>query len=212
MSAVLRVESLQIVRGDFSLTTSFECAPGSILAITGPNGSGKSSILESIAGILPPVSGKITLGETVFNDQVTHLAAEDRQVGYVPQRHELFGQLSAVENIAFGLRMRGFSKQDSKTRALHWLTKLGLAQCAETKANRLSGGQSQRVAIARAFCSAPQVLLLDEPFSALDANVRQQTIDMVHESVAELNIATILVSHDSGEVAQLAQNTIHVSR
>lgn len=212
MSAVLRVEELEIVLGDFSLTTSFECAPGSILAITGPNGSGKSSILESIAGILRPFLGNITLGETVFDDQDAHLPAESRYVGYVPQRHELFGHMSAVENVAFGLRMRGLGTQDSKKQALHWLTKLGLTQFADTKANRLSGGQSQRVAIARAFCSAPKVLLLDEPFSALDAGVRQQTIDLVNELVAELNIPTVLVSHDSREVTQLAKYTISVSR
>lgn len=212
MSKGLRVEELKIIRGDFSLTTSFECASGSILAISGPNGSGKSSILESIAGILLPASGRITLGETVFEDDDKHLPPEYRQVGYVPQNHEIFGHMSALENVAFGLRMRDVSKQASHDQALHWLEKLDLVDFANTKANRLSGGQSQRVAIARAFCSEPKALLLDEPFSALDVNIRQQIIELVHETVAELNIPAVLVSHDSGEVAQLAHDTLCISR
>ena len=212
MINTLRIEELEIVRGDFSLTASFECDPGEILAITGPNGSGKSSILEAVAGILVPESGTIALGKTVLVDEETYLPSEDRQVGYVPQNHDVFGHLSASENVAYGMRMRGVNKKESAKHAIDWLDRLGLAEVANTKGNRLSGGQSQRVAIARALCAEPKVLLLDEPFSSLDASTKPTVIDLVREAVAALNIPTVLVSHDASEVDTLADQRISLTR
>ncbi|PFG21018.1 ABC transporter ATP-binding protein [Serinibacter salmoneus] len=207
----LTLAGVRLERGGFTLEASLAVAPGEIVALVGANGAGKTSLLHAVAGLLAPAAGEITLGGMVLDGAATRLPPERRGVGLVPQQHVLFGHLSALENAAFALRARGVRRAQARREALAELTRLGVADRAGVRARDLSGGQAQRVALARAVCARPRALLLDEPFAALDAGSRGEIAEAVRRLVDDLAVPCLLVSHDAGEVARLADAVVPVA-
>lgn len=203
-TGALEVRDAVVRRGEFEVTVDLTVAPGEVLALTGPNGTGKSSVLAALAGLLPLDGGTIALGGEMFDGDTAWVPPETRGVGLVPQQHLLFGHLSSLENVAFGLRARGMRRREARAEAHAWLERLGLADRAHLRADRLSGGQSQRVALARALAASPRLVLLDEPFAALDVRVRDDVRALVADALRELAIPAVLVTHDAGEVETLA--------
>lgn len=219
VSGGLQLTGAQVRRGSFQVAADVFVSPGAIVALAGPNGSGKSSLLEAVAGVLALSAGRIELAKQVWDqapgtgasDSAVWVPPERRGLGFVPQRHVLFGHLSALENVAFGLRARGVRRRAALAEAEEWLSRVGLADRASIRADRLSGGQSQRVALARALAARPRALLLDEPFTAIDAPSRPAIQAMVREAVVDLAVPTLLVSHDAGEVDGLADAVVRVA-
>ena len=168
------VVDVTAIRGAFVVRATFEAKAGQTIALLGPNGSGKSTLVSTIAGLLPPVEGMISLDEAVLDDAANevHIPPERRPIGVVFQDLLLFPHLSATENVAFPLRARGVPKPEARHRASELLGRLGLANRAGARPRDLSGGEAQRVALARALVVEPALLLLDEPLSALDVGAR----------------------------------------
>ncbi|MCA1847286.1 MAG: ATP-binding cassette domain-containing protein, partial [Actinobacteria bacterium] len=154
-----------------------EVPPGRTVGLFGPNGGGKTTLLRVLAGLVPPEEARVVLDGRVLDDTAIgeHVPAEERPVGVVFQDRLLFPHLSALENVAFGLRSRGMPKGEARTRAAEWLDRVGLGEFRGAKPEGLSGGQAQRVALARALATEPRLLLLDEPLAALDAATRLET-------------------------------------
>lgn len=190
--------------GPFPLTLSISCGSEQILALVGPSGSGKSTTLRMIAGLRPPKIGLIQCGRSVWFDseQRVSLPTERRRVGYLPQGYGLFPHLSAIENVAIAID--GGSDADSVALASNWLKRLGILDLAQRLPRHLSFGQQQRVALARALARNPEVLLLDEPYSALDHATRTVLVDELRDIQAELRIPTIVVTHDVDDVLSIA--------
>lgn len=179
---------------------SFELQPGQMLAVLGPSGCGKTTLLRSIAGFEIPNEGTIEIGgETVFSNRV-YLAPEKRRIGYVPQEGALFPHLSVAQNIAFGLP-RGL-KRDERVREM--LALVGMEGFEKRMPHELSGGQQQRVALARALAPAPSLILLDEPFSALDTGLRAKLRDDIRLALEKTNATSIMVTHDQEEALSMA--------
>ncbi|HEY5665025.1 MAG TPA: ABC transporter ATP-binding protein [Ilumatobacter sp.] len=163
-----------IAVGGFVVALDLTVERGETVALVGPNGAGKTTVLQAIAGLQPLASGRLTLDDDVWDDPATgaFVAARHRRIGVVPQRYLLFSHLSALDNVAFGLRARHTPKADAAALAAAALDRVGAAEVAGRRPAQLSGGQAQRVALARALVVAPSVVLLDEPFAALDASSR----------------------------------------
>lgn len=177
--------------------------PREIVALIGPSGSGKTTALRAVAGFVRPSRGRITIGER----DVTNVAPHARNIGMVVQNYALFPHMRAEENVAFGLRARGASADVIRTRVPECLRMVGMASYAHRYPRELSGGQQQRVAIARALAIRPQVLLLDEPLSALDAQIRRSMLDELARLHRELPTLTVLyVTHDQTEALTLANH------
>jgi iron(III) transport system ATP-binding protein len=177
-----------------------EVPEGSLTAVLGPSGSGKTTLLRVLAGFERADDGSVTLGETVVEDNRTHLPPESRRVGYVPQDGALFPHLSAAGNVGFGL-----SKKERRSGRVEELLRLvGLAGEGRRYPHQLSGGMQQRVALARALAAKPSLLLLDEPFSSLDAALRAEVRADVANIVAETGTTAVLVTHDQDEALSLA--------
>lgn len=174
--------------------------PGTITAVLGPSGCGKSTLLSTIAGILPPVSGRVL----VDGVDVTSLPAHERTVGMVFQEPLLFPHYDVARNVGYGLERQGVSRGDARTRALELLEWVGLGGYGDRRVDELSGGQAQRVALIRALAPNPAILLLDEPFSALDVDLRQRLAQEVSELLRDRGLAAVHVTHDSVEAAALA--------
>ena len=198
-------------RGTFEVTAAIEIGAGELVLLAGPNGAGKTSLLHTVAGLMAPVTGTISLGDVALDDAGAglHVPPEQRHIALVHQQHLLFPHLSALENAAFGLRARGMPKAKARALGLDWLERLGLADRASLRADRLSGGQSQRVAIARALATSPRALLLDEPLAALDVDVRTAVREVIIGAVREWGIPAIMVSHDPAE-AEVADRIIRL--
>lgn len=174
---------------------SLRVAPGDTVAVLGPSGSGKSTLLKIIAGLEPLGAGRI-----VFDDEdITRQPPERRRFALMFQDFALFPHLDVQDNVAFGLVEQGLTKADARAQARAMLARFGLQDFAHTRVTQLSGGEQQRVALARALITRPRVLLLDEPFSALDAEMRLQLRDEFRQRIAEFNMAAILVTHDEAE-------------
>jgi iron(III) transport system ATP-binding protein len=182
---------------DASLTVE----AGSILALLGPSGCGKTSLLRAIAGLERPTHGSIEIGGTVVSDGRTWVKPERRQVGMVFQDGALFPHLTVADNIAFGLRRPGVaaSKTERSARVAELLELVDLAGLGERLPDTLSGGQQQRVALARSLAPSPSVLLLDEPFSALDAGLRTHVRAEVAHILRTVGVTSIFVTHDQDE-------------
>jgi sulfate/thiosulfate transport system ATP-binding protein len=203
--AAITVERLNKDFGDFKAVSdvSFAAPEGQITALLGPSGSGKSTVLRIIAGLESPTSGNISIG----GEEQTYKSVQERRVGFVFQHYALFRHMTVRNNIAFGLKVRKESKDAISQRVDELLQLVQLGPFADRYPDQLSGGQRQRVALARALAPRPKVLLLDEPFGALDARVRQglrRWLDLHRE----LGVTSLLVTHDQEEALELASNVV----
>lgn len=181
-----------------------------ITAIMGPSGAGKSTLLSAIAGLLEPDAGRIMLEGRLFFDQqeAVFVPPHERRVALVLQSLALFPHLRVWENVAYGLPSdRPGERRD---RAQIWLDRAKVGSLAQRRPETLSGGEAQRVALARALASEPRALLLDEPFSALDATLRRELGDTLAELVRELDIPVLLVTHDRADAERLGQRIIEL--
>jgi putative spermidine/putrescine transport system ATP-binding protein len=177
-----------------------DIASGEFLALLGPSGCGKTTALRAIAGFDQPDAGRVL----VDGRDITGVPASKRDMGMVFQAYSLFPNLTTAENVAFGLRVRRRSGAEQKRRAAELLELVGLADRGDRYPHQLSGGQQQRVALARALAVAPKVLLLDEPLSALDAQVRVQLREEIRRIQLDLGITTVFVTHDQAEALSVA--------
>jgi sulfate/thiosulfate transport system ATP-binding protein len=206
MTSPIIIEHLSKSFGSFLAVddVGFEASDGKITALLGPSGSGKSTVLRMIAGLEQPTSGRIWVGE----EEQTAKRVQDRRFGFVFQHYALFRHMSVRQNVSFGLTVRRESKQAQRTRVDELLELVQLTGFADRYPDQLSGGQRQRVALARALAPRPKVLLLDEPFGALDARVRQELrrwLDALHR---ELGVTSLLVTHDQEEALELAHKVV----
>ena len=190
-------------RPHFTLHADVSVASREVLAITGSNGSGKTTALLLIAGLLSISSGRIELAGQLC-DGDTFVQPEDRHVGMLFQNGALFPHLTVIQNIIFGLRARGVHKDDAMRRAMGTMEKLDIHTFAKKHPHELSGGQQQRVALARTLVTQPQILLLDEPTTALDTDARAATLELLAQTFAQFAGPVILVSHDSRDIQKLA--------
>ncbi|BBZ30974.1 ABC transporter ATP-binding protein [Mycolicibacterium madagascariense] len=182
--------------------------PGEFVALLGPSGCGKTTALRILAGLDEATSGTVT----VDGRDLTSVPANKRDMGMVFQAYSLFPHLTAAQNVAFGLKMRGAGKADRSTRAAEMLELVGLSEHADKYASEMSGGQQQRVALARALAIRPRVLLLDEPLSALDAKVRSQLRDEIRRVQLDVGTTTLFVTHDQEEALAVADRVGVMSR
>ena len=206
MTSPIIVENVSKHFGGFAAVTdvSFTAAGGSITALLGPSGSGKSTVLRMIAGLEEPSAGRIFMGD----EELTAKSVQERRVGFVFQHYALFRHMTVADNVAFGLTVRKEPKDKRDSRVAELLELVQLAPFATRYPDQLSGGQCQRVALARALAPAPDVLLLDEPFGALDARVRQDLRRWLDELHRELGVTSLLVTHDQEEALELADRIV----
>jgi len=205
---VLEAVMVKLLR-DYTLDLSISVQPGEIMALMGLNGSGKSTTLNIIAGLLQPDSATITLsGECLCRtDDGTDVPTEDRRIGYVLQNSSVFPHMTVRDNVAFGLRTRHLQRSVVTERVALWMDRMHISDLANVRAKNLSGGQKQRVALARALAIEPGLLMLDEPFAALDTESTQTVKDLTRRVVKDMQIPCILVTHrlsDSTEIGDRA--------
>src|ERR1700734_2687974 len=188
--------------GDFVAldNVDFDVPTGSLTALLGPSGSGKSTLLRAIAGLDQPDTGTITIGDR----DVTTIPPQRRGIGFVFQHYAAFKHLTVRDNVAFGLKIRRRPKAEIAEKVDNLLEVVGLSGFQTRYPSQLSGGQRQRMALARALAVDPQVLLLDEPFGALDAKVRAELRHWLRELHGRLGITTVFVTHDQAEALELA--------
>ncbi len=192
--------------GDFAALTgvSVDVEPGSLTALLGPSGSGKSTLLRIIAGLESPDAGAVTLGDL----DVTSVPPQRRDVGFVFQHYAAFKHMTVRDNVAFGLKIRKRPKAEVTARVDELLGIVGLAGFHERYPSQLSGGQRQRMALARALAVEPKVLLLDEPFGALDATVRKELRAWLRRLHDEVHVTTIFVTHDQEEAMDVSDQIV----
>ncbi|HXS25183.1 MAG TPA: sulfate ABC transporter ATP-binding protein [Gemmatimonadales bacterium] len=187
---------------------SFEVETGELVALLGPSGGGKSTILRIIAGLEPADQGTVRFDGA----EVDHLRARDRRVGFVFQHYALFRHLSVWENVAFGLRVQKAPRREADARVGELLKLVGLDSLGNRRPAQLSGGQRQRVALARALAPRPRLLLLDEPFAAVDAKVRQELRQWLRRLHDEMHVTSIFVTHDQEEAFAIADRVLVINR
>jgi ABC-type Fe3+/spermidine/putrescine transport system ATPase subunit len=173
---------------------------GEFFSLLGPSGCGKTTLLKLVAGLLQPDSGEVALGE----NRMTSLAPERRGFGMVFQQPLLFPHMTVEENVAFGLKMQGAGKKERLQEARNMLERVGLKGYGSRYPSALSGGQQQRVSLARALVSKPRLLLMDEPFSALDPELREEMRELVHQLHQQFRLTILFVTHDRDEAFQLS--------
>ncbi|MDO9526677.1 MAG: ABC transporter ATP-binding protein, partial [Gemmobacter sp.] len=179
---------------------TLQIAKGELLSLLGPSGCGKTTTLRMIAGFVPPSAGKVLIDQK----NITRLPPHQRNIGVVFQSYALFPHLTALDNVGFGLRMRRLSRDEWRRKAAQALETVGLSGFEARYPGNLSGGQQQRVALARALVIEPQVLLLDEPLSNLDANLRADMRSEIRNLQQRLGITTIFVTHDQQEALAMS--------
>jgi len=206
--------SLSVVQGSFTLELALAARPGEVVALLGPNGAGKTTALRALAGLAPLTAGAIAVDGRTLDEpgRGTYVPTEDRPVAMVFQDYLLFPHLSALDNVAFGLRARGTDRGQARARAREWLVRVGLADQVMSRPGRLSGGQAQRVALARALITAPRLLLLDEPLAALDASTRMTIRSDLRRHLGEYSGTTVLVTHDPLDAMILAHRLVVVEQ
>ena len=208
----MRIRIVDITK-DFGRTAALrdvnlDISDGELIALLGPSGSGKTTLLRVIAGLEVPRAGKVFFGA----DDTTAVPVQNRRIGFVFQNFALFKHLSVRDNIAYGLRVRRRSERPAKAeirkRVQHLLDSMRLSGLGERYPRQLSGGQQQRVALARALAVEPRVLLLDEPFGSLDANVRKDLRRWLRELHRRTGYTTVFVTHDQAEAVELADRVV----
>lgn len=210
MTATLRLEGVTrrfapgVGIGPLSLTVP----AGELWVIVGPSGCGKSTLLRLIAGLEQPTSGEIYIGDTCVNG----LSGRDRDVAMVFQNYALYPHMTVAENLGFGLKMRGVDPATRQQRVLQVAKLLGIESLLQRKPRQLSGGQQQRVALGRALARSPQIFLLDEPLSNLDAQLREQTRAELKQLHQQLGITTLYVTHDQVEALTLGDRLVVLDR
>lgn len=207
MAEFLRLDAALPARG---VELSLHVAAGERVAVVGPNGAGKSTLLQLIAGSLRPSTGTVSLRDRCLSGPDTHLPPHRRRFAYIEQRAWLFPHLSVLDNVAFGPRARGVGKVAARDRAAEELDAVGCLELAERRPQCLSGGQAQRVSIARGMAIDPEIVLLDEPFAALDVSVTPAVRSMVHSRLA--GRTSLLVTHDPLDVVTLADRLIVIEQ
>lgn len=192
--------------GDYKASdnVNFGVEKGKLIGLLGPSGSGKTTILRMIAGLETPDSGDIIIDGVRVND----LAASRRGIGFVFQNYALFRYMTVYDNIAFGLRVQKADKKKIDERVRELIKLIGLEGLEKRYPSQLSGGQRQRVAFARALAPNPQLLLLDEPFAAIDAKVRKELRSWLREMIEKLGVTSIFVTHDQDEAIEVADEII----
>ena len=200
LSGVGKRFGASVVLHDLDLTV----ADGSITAVLGASGSGKTTLLRLLAGLERADEGTIRIGDRVVDDGRSAVPASKRKVGYVPQDGALFPHLRVAANIGFGLTKERGSAKEREHRVAELLELVGLTGLAKRFPHQLSGGQQQRVAVARALATDPEVVLLDEPFSSLDASLRQSLGQDIAHILGETRTTSVLVTHDQDEAMSLA--------
>jgi sulfate transport system ATP-binding protein len=198
----ISVEGANKSFGDFQALddVSIEVPDGSLTALLGPSGSGKSTLLRAIAGLETLDTGRVTID----GEDVSKKPTQKREVGFVFQHYAAFKHMTVYENVGFGLKIRKWKKDKIRTRVDELLNLVQLPGLADRYPSQLSGGQRQRMALARALAVQPQVLLLDEPFGALDAKVRKDLRTWLRNLHEEMNVTTIFVTHDQEEAMDVA--------
>ena len=187
---------------------SFSVGEGELMALLGPSGGGKTTVLRMIAGLEMPTTGDLFIRGQRVND----LSVRERNIGFVFQNYALFKSMNVFKNIAFGLRVKKWHRGEAKARVAELMNLFGLEGLERRYPHQLSGGQRQRVAIARALAPKPSVLLLDEPFGAVDAKIRQELREWLVTLHQELNVTTIFVTHDQEEALELANRIVIFAR
>ena len=199
---------------DFSLDLNLRVNPGEILVLMGENGSGKSTVLNNIAGLLHRILDRISLSGRQFFDSMNtiNLPVEDRNIGYVLQNPAVFPHLTVRENIAYGLKARHTPRDQVDTKVNRWMMVMNIEELAWVKAGNLSGGQKQKVALARAFAIEPDLLMLDEPFTALDTESRQSVQKAVRTCVSDLQIPCLVVTHRVADALEMGERVFLLNR
>jgi molybdate transport system ATP-binding protein len=200
---------IEVRLAGFALAVELRVPTGEVLGVLGPNGSGKSTLLAALAGLRRPDRGRIELGGRVLTDTAagTHVPSHRRGVGLLAQDPLLFPHLSALANVAFGPRSRGVPRRPAAETARHWLAGVDAAELAERRPDQLSGGQAQRVALARALAAEPELLLLDEPFAALDVDAAPALRGLLRRVLRDGPGRTaVLVTHDPLDALVLADH------
>ena len=195
---------LEVRRGQFTVDIELSVPDGEVLGMLGPNGAGKTTALRALAGLEPLTGGHITLDGV----DVTAAPPEDRDVGVVFQDYLLFPHLTALDNVAYGLRTRGMHKARARADAADWLDQVGLTDHAGHRPRQLSGGQAQRVALARALAPRPRLLLLDEPLAALDAGTRLVLRTDLRRHLVSYGGPAVVVTHDAVEAMVLTDSLV----
>ncbi|HET6611927.1 MAG TPA: sulfate/molybdate ABC transporter ATP-binding protein [Kofleriaceae bacterium] len=208
MNVVVRNITKLYARTPAIRDVSFEVVPGRLTALLGPSGSGKTTLLRCIAGLETVDAGTITID----GEDVTMLPPRARRLGMVFQSYALFGHMTVAKNIAYGLKIARVPPAERRARVAELLELVQLSGLGARMPSQLSGGQRQRVALARALAPRPRVLLLDEPFSALDAKVRRELRELTRRLHEELGVTTILVTHDQDEAMELADRLVVMNR
>ena len=210
--AELTVKDVALRLGDNEILKGVTVAvpAGEVVALLGPSGSGKTTLLRAIAGLEIPHSGSIAIGDRVFFDAArgVELPAEERGLGLVFQSYALWPHRTVFDNVAYGLKLRGVSGSEIKTRVEKTLSQIGLGHLAARYPHQLSGGQQQRVAIARALVYEPPVILLDEPLSNLDAKLREEARAWLRTLIVTLGLSAIHVTHDQVEAMAIADRIV----
>ncbi|EXX89731.1 ABC transporter [Paenibacillus darwinianus] len=206
----IEVRNLNKSFGDFHAVrnVSFNVEKGHLIGLLGPSGGGKTSILRMLAGLESPSSGDI-----VFEGKrVNELPPQERGIGFVFQNYALFKHMTVFDNVAFGLKVKKQAKERIRARVMELIELTGLKGFEHRYPHQLSGGQRQRVAFARALAPEPQLLLLDEPFAAIDAKIRQELRSWLKDMIERLGITSIFVTHDQDEAIEVADEIMIISK
>ncbi len=206
------VAELAVRRDDFELALTLRCPPG-ITCVMGRSGSGKSTMLGILAGLALPDRGTITLGDEVWLDRARGIAVpvHHRRLAYVFQGLALFPHMSALHNVTYGMHGdAGVPRHERAAKAQELLDRVGVGHLAKRRPRTFSGGEAQRVALARALACSPKLVLLDEPFSALDRELRSQLVALVRDLASELAVPIVHVTHSVAEARQLADRVVQL--
>ncbi len=201
---------VEVTLDRLALRVELTARAGETVAVLGPNGAGKTTLLRALAGLAVLSGGRVVLDDVVLDDltEGVHVPTEQRSVGFVFQDNALFPHLSALDNVAFGLRLGGRRRRDARKEAAAWLGELGLSAHARARPAALSGGQAQRVALARALATRPRLLLLDEPLAALDAGIRPTVRSALRHDLLDFGGVRLVVTHDPVDAMVLADRLV----